>query len=187
MIELIVMSEEQTPAGLDHEILIAKFHPRRTASLFFYIFGFVVFIVGWVFMIASSAQFIEFTIVAWLSGIWAMVVGILSIISQEIKRRYTLYILTSWNLRVRRGYIHKRTKRVFYDEICDVKILADPQDRMVNQGDIQIFVKDDPEPVITFIAIDNPRGIYELIQRMLRTIPETLPWSHLEYSRYAPW
>ncbi|MFW9920102.1 MAG: PH domain-containing protein [Candidatus Thorarchaeota archaeon] len=182
-----MMNEKETDSKIPHEILIAKFHPRRTSSLFFYIFGVVVFVVGWVFMIASSADFIEFTLVAWISGIWAMVVGILSIIWREIIRRYTLYIITSWNLRVRRGYRRKRTKRVFYDEISDVKIIANTEDRMVNQGDIQIFVKDEAEPVITFYSIDNPRGIYELIQRMLRTVPEPYPWSHLERSRIAPY
>jgi len=181
------MTESDTSNLGNQEILIAKFHPRRTSSLVFYIFGFVVFIVGWFFMIASSIQFIEFSLVAWISGIWAMIVGILSILWREIIRRYTLYIITSWNLRVRRGYLKKRTKRVFYDEVVDVKIDADPQDRLVNQGNIQIFIKGEEDPVITFFAIDNPRGIYELIQRMLRTLPDPLPWGHISYSRYAPW
>ncbi len=181
------MSEAISDDGLQQEILIAKFHPRRTASLVFYIFGFVVFIVGWVFMIASSADIIEYTMVAWLSGIWAMTVGMLSIVWQEIRRRYTLYIITSWNLRVRRGYYKKRTKRVFYDEISDVKTLTNTQDRMVNQGDIEIYVKGESEPALTFFAIDNPRGIYELIQRMLRTAPEPCPWSHIERTRIAPY
>ncbi len=182
-----MMSKVEKETKIPQEILIAKFHPRRTSSLFFYIFGFVVFIVGWVFMIASSADFIEFTLAAWLSGIWAMTVGILAITWREIIRRYRLYIITSWNLRVRRGYRKKTTKRVFYDEITDVKIIANTEDRMVNQGDIQIFVKDTEGPVITFFAIDNPRGIYEIIQRMIRTVSDPYPWAHLEKTRIAPY
>ena len=181
------MNEAIVDDSIPREILIAKFHPRRTASLLFYIFGFVVFIIGWLFMIASSADIIEFTMVAWLSGIWAMTVGMLSIVWQEIRRRYKLYVITSWNLRVRRGYYRKRTERVFYDEISDVKILTNLEDRMVNQGDIAIYVKDESDPALTFFAIDNPRGIYEIIQRMLRTVATPCPWSHLERTRIAPY
>lgn len=181
------MIEEKKDSGIQPEILIAKFYPRRTASLVFYIFGFVVFIVGWVFMIASSADFIEFTLVAWISGVWGMIVGILSIIWREIIRRYTLYIITSWNLRVRRGYRRKRTKRVFYDEISDVKVVTSSDERIVDQGNIEVFVKGEENPAITFFDIDNPRGIYELIQRMILTVPEPHPWSHIEKTRIVPY
>ncbi len=177
------MNDDPTVDDIQHEILIAKFHPKRISSLVFYVFGFIVFIVGWVFMIASSVQFVEFSLVAWIAGICAMAAGIGTIIWREVKRRYTLYIITSWNVRVRKGYLKKRTTRVFYDDISDVRIIANIQDRIVNQGDIQIFANGEDEPAIIFYSIENPRGIYELIQRMLRTVQAPYPWSHIEKTR----
>ena len=185
--ELRYMSDPDVPDVKNPEILIAKFNPRRTAGLIFYVIGITIFIVGWFFMIASSAQFIEFTMVAWLSGLWAMTVGILSILWQEIRRRYVLYIITSWNLRIRRGYYRKRTVRVFYDEIADVQIHTNREDRIVNQGDILVTAKGDESPTIVFEDIDNPRGIFELIARMRLTIEEPYPWSHIEKTRIAPY
>ncbi len=177
------MSGTRVEGQIQQEQLIAKYHPKRAASLLFYLFGSLTFILGWSFMVMSSIQLVESTLVAWYIGMWAMTIGCLLILWAEIRRRYTLYVITSWTVRVRTGYIKQQTTRVFLDEIFDVKTNIDQEERIVNQGDVEIYVKDEDEPVLILDSVDNPRGILELVLRLVQTIPDPIPWDHIPRTR----
>ncbi|MFW9954533.1 MAG: PH domain-containing protein [Candidatus Thorarchaeota archaeon] len=177
------MSGTRTIGIIQPERLIAKMYQKRAAAYIFYVLGVILFLVGWAFMVMSSIKFVEYTFSAWYMALWSMIVGFLSIFWAEVNRRYTLYIITSWNIRRRDGYFKRVTTRVFLDEIVKVEISADPEDRIVGQGDIQIFVEGEDNPALVLNAIDNPRGIYEIIIRLTQTIPEEIPWSHIEKTR----
>jgi hypothetical protein len=112
-----------------------------------------------------------------------MTIGCLLILWAEIRRRYTLYIITSWTVRIRNGYFNQLTTRVFLDEIVDVKTNIAQEERLVDQGNVEIYVKDEEEPVLILEAVDNPRGILEIVRRLVKTVPDPVPWSHIERSR----
>ena len=168
---------------IQQEQLIAKYHPKRAAALLFYLFGSLTFILGWSFMVMSSIQFVESTLVAWYIGLWAMAIGCVLILWAEIRRKYMVFIITTWTLRVRTGYFNHLTTRVFLDEIVDVKLNIDQEERIVNQGDVEIYVKDEDDPALVFDSVDNPRGILEIVLRIVQTIPDPVPWDHIPRTR----
>ena len=137
-------------------------------------------------MIMSSASYVESNFTAWYLGLWALVLGTLTIAWAEIRRRYTVYIITTWNVRTRCGYRNRITTRIFYDEIEHVDISRGPEEEIADQGDVELYVPGEKEPVIVFAAIDNPFGIVEMINRFKETIPDPIPWDHIERTRIAP-
>ena len=177
------MSGTRVAESIQKEMLIAKYYTKRAASLFNYILGVIVFILGWSFMVMSSIHFLEATLLAWYIGLWAMTIGSLLIIWAEIRRKYTLFAITSWTVRKRIGYIKQQTTRIFLDEISDIKTNIDPDERIVNQGDVEVYVEGEDDPALIFQAIDNPRGALEIIRRLIQTLPEEVPWSHIERTR----
>jgi len=171
---------------IEKERLITRFHPRRISALFYYVFGILSFLVGLLFMIMSSANYVESDFVAWYIGLWAIVLGSLTTAWAEIRRRYTLYIVTTWNVRTRSGYRNKVTRRVFYDEIDHVGISRGPDEEVADEGAVKIYVAGNDEPEIVFTSVGNPYGIVELISRFVNTIPDPVPWSHIDRTRIAP-
>ncbi|MHA2161284.1 MAG: PH domain-containing protein [Candidatus Thorarchaeota archaeon] len=163
----------------EQERLIAIYHPKRVASLIYYVLGVISFFIGVLANIAGSAQFVEYSEVTWYLGIAAIVFGVLLISWAEIRRFHRLYVITTWNVRIRTGYWNKKTKRIFYDDISSVNISSDSDDRAVNQGDIEIFGQSDDNPYIVFVRVHNPIGVSEIIKRFLDTIPDPLPWAHI--------
>ena len=166
--------------------MIAKYNPRRLSSLIYYVFGTVVLLFGFILMILSSGDYFEFNINAWYLGLFSMSFGSLIMTIAEIRRRYSLYIITTWNVRTRSGFWKKTTSRVFYDDIERIEVNRDPEEVRVNQGDVLVFVKGESEPAIVFDAIAYPLGAFEIIQRFKETIPQPIPWSHLDKTRIAP-
>lgn len=137
-------------------------------------------------MIMSSASYVESDFTAWYLGLWALVLGTLTITWAEIRRRYTVYIITTWNVRTRCGYRNKITTRIFYDEIEHVGLSLDPEEEIADQGDVEIYISGNDKPELVFDSINNPYGIIEIINRFTKTIPEPIPWEHLERTRIAP-
>ncbi|MDF1540672.1 MAG: PH domain-containing protein [Candidatus Thorarchaeota archaeon] len=177
------MSGTRAPEKPQQEHLIAKFTQKRDSALVFYLFGILLFFLGWLFMILSSIGYVTATFEAWYIGLWSMTLGSLAILWAEIRRRYTLYAITSWTVRARKGYLNHVTTRVFLDEITEVNILVDAEERIVDQGDVEIFVAGETTPAVVLMSVDNPRGIKEIIISLTKTIPEPLPWAHIERSR----
>ncbi|MHA1908803.1 MAG: PH domain-containing protein [Candidatus Thorarchaeota archaeon] len=177
------MSGTRVEDQIQPEILIAKYHPKRAASLITYLMGILAFLLGWSFMVMSSIQFVESTLVAWYIGLWSMTIGCLLILWAEIRRRYTLYAITSWAVRVRKGFYNQITTRVFLDEISQIETNIDQEERIVNQGDVEIYVKDEDQPALVLQAIDNPRGVLEIVRRLVKTLPDPIPWDHIERTR----
>lgn len=165
------------------ERLVNIFYPKRASSIFFYVFGVVVFIVGLGFNVASAADFIIHNLFSWVLGLAAMLFGILLVVWAESRRWFTLYIVTTWNVRVRKGIFSRKTVRVFYDEITDVHCSGPPDERRVGMGDVEIFVSaDEGTPALVFDGVHNPDGIKEIILRFILTVPDPPHWAHLDRS-----
>jgi len=163
------------------ERLVDIFYPKRASFIFYYVFGSVVFIIGLGFMIVTSYGGLGRDLVSWSLSVSAMVFGILLVIWAESRRWFTLYIITTWNVRVRKGVISRSTKRVFYDEITLLHSSGPPDERKVGMGDVEIYTSEDEiEPALVFDGVHNPDGVREIIQRFIQTIPEPLPWAHLD-------
>ena len=172
--------EELFPAE-KRERLVNIFYPTRASFIFYYVFGVVVFIVGLGFMTVTSYGGLGRDLVSWSLSAGAMVFGILLVIWAESRRWFTLYIITTWNVRVRKGVFSRHTKRVFYDEIAIIHTSGPPDERKVGMGDVEIFTsEDDVEPALVFDGVHNPDGVREIIRRFVQTIPDPLPWGHLE-------
>ena len=161
------------------ERLILILHPKRAAFLVNYVFGFVSFVTGLIFNVTVSGGFVPFTLESWLIGIASLWFGVILVSWMELRRRYTLYVITTWNVRIRTGYVYRKTVRAFYDEITSVKSSIDPDQRAVDLGDVHIFTGDETEPALVFRGLHNPDGIKEIIQRCRDTSEEPFPWSHL--------
>ncbi len=163
------------------ERLVDIFYPKRASFIFYYVLGSVVFIIGLGFMIVTSYGGLGRDLVSWSLSVSAMVFGILLVIWAESRRWFTLYIITTWNVRVRKGVISRSTKRVFYDEITLLHSSGPPDERKVGMGDVEIYTSEDEiEPALVFDGVHNPDGVREIIQRFIQTIPEPLPWAHLD-------
>jgi len=163
------------------ERLVIILHPKRTSMIFFYVFSFILTIIGISFMSATAYGAIPLTLVSWTLGNGAIIVGPLLFMITEMRRFFTLYIITTWNVRVRRGIIWRSTTRLFYDEISECMTTIYPDERRVGMGDVEIYSTESQNgPVLVFAEIENPDGIREIILRFMRTIPFPLPWAHIE-------
>jgi len=165
----------------NRERLVNIFHPKRATFIFYYVFGVVLFIIGLGFNVTSAAGFIIHDLFDWTLGITSMIFGILIVTWAESRRWFTLYIITTWNVRVRRGIFSRETVRIFYDEITDVHCSGPPDERRVGMGDVEIFTSaDEGTPSLLIDGVNNPDGIKEIILRFMRTIPDPLHWAHLD-------
>ncbi|MBS3794438.1 MAG: PH domain-containing protein [Candidatus Thorarchaeota archaeon] len=172
----------------EKEKLVAIFRPSRAGRLIHYAVGFVAFISGTLFNVMSAGSIIPYSTISWNMGVGAIVFGLVIVLGVEAARRYTLYVVTTWNVRIRTGIISKHTRRVFYDDISKVEIASEPQEIAVGIGDVVIYRESDAEePVLVMKDINNPRGIRELIMRFVKTTEEPTSWSHIEKTVVAPW
>ncbi|MFW9789325.1 MAG: PH domain-containing protein [Candidatus Thorarchaeota archaeon] len=163
------------------ERLVTIFYPKRASFIFYYVLGTVVFIVGTGFMTVTSLPSGPYRdLVAWLLSAGAMVFGIFLVAWAESRRWFTLYIITTWNVRVRKGVFKRKTTRVFYDEIIVMHCSGPPDERKVGMGDVEIFTTEGGEPALVFDGVHNPDGVREIINRFVETIPDPVPWTHLD-------
>lgn len=184
---LVIAGELMTKTGPEavpkekREQLVHIFYPKRASFIFFYVIGVVVFVVGLGFNVASAADFIIRDLFSWVLGLWAMIFSIIIVIWAESRRWFTLYIITTWNVRVRKGIFSRKTVRVFYDEIAEVESCGPSDERRIEMGDVEVYSHSDKDkPALIFDGVHNPDGIKEIIQRFILTIPEPIHWSHLE-------
>ena len=162
------------------ERLVAIYHPKRGSTIFNYVLGFVAFILGLGANVIASASIVEFDLVSWILGMFSMAFGLALVLWTETRRRYILYIVTTWNIRIRTGYINKKTSRVFYDEITKVATASEPVEEAINPGDVVMYsVKSKDKPALIFEGVHNPHGIREVILRFIATTPKPPPWSHV--------
>jgi membrane protein YdbS with pleckstrin-like domain len=175
------MTEPEPFPADKRERLVSIFCPKRASFIFLYVFGTVVFIVGTGFMTVTSYGGIGGDIVSWSISAGSMVFGILLVIWAESKRWFTLYIITTWNIRVRKGVFSRKTVRVFYDEIAHLHSAGPPDERKIGMGDVEVYVSiDDESPALVFDGVHNPDGVREIIQRFIDTMPDPVHWAHLD-------
>ncbi len=162
------------------ERLVAIYHPKRGSTIFNYVLGFVAFILGLGANVIASASIVEFDFVSWILGMLSMTFGLALVLWTETRRRHILYIVTTWNIRIRTGYINKKTTRVFYDEITKIATASEPVEEAINQGDVVVYsIKSKNGPALVFEGVHNPHGIREVIHRFMETTPKPPPWSHI--------
>jgi membrane protein YdbS with pleckstrin-like domain len=175
-----VDSESKFPAD-KRERLVLILHPKRASSIFYYVFGVVTFIVGLAFMVLTSYGAISRDIDSWSLSTMAMIFGVLLLVWAETKHYFTLYIITTWNVRIRRGIFRRKTTRVFYDEITECRTASKPDEKRVGMGDVEIYSsKNGDEPALIFDEVHNPDGVTEIISRFVQSIPNPPPWEHLQ-------
>jgi len=163
------------------ERLVVIFHPKRVSLIFFYVFSVVMIVTGVGFMSATAYGAIPSTLISWSLGNITIILGILLFTRTEMKRFFTMYIITTWNIRVRKGIFRRKTTRIFYDEISECRTSIFPEERRVGMGDVEICSKNgNAGPVLIFEEIENPDGVREIISKFMDTIPYPLPWGHLE-------
>lgn len=163
------------------ERLVLILHPQRASSIFYYVFSVALFIVGLIFMVLTSYGTISSDVLSWSLSSAAMIFGVFLFIGAESRHLFTLYIITTWNVRVRRGIIRRRTTRVFYDEIVECRATSGPEEKRVGMGEVEIHTAADKDgPALVFDEVHNPDGVKEIISRFMQTIPTPLPWKHLE-------
>ncbi len=178
------VSEFEIPPAY-RERLVMAFHQKRASFLINYILGVAAFVMSLIFNTITAGLYIPYDLYSWLIGIGAFAFGIILVGLTEVKRRQKYYLITTWNVRIRTGVFKKTTTRIFYDEIDHIETTANPDERMVGMGDVEIYAqwqKDRPFLVIQGIA--NPDGIAELIKIMMERTPTPPPWNHID--RRAP-
>ena len=163
------------------EKLVTIFHPKRVSLIFFYVFSVILIIIGVGFMSATAYGAIPQSELAWSMGNAAIIFGIFLFAGTEMKRFFTLYIITTWNVRVRTGILRRKTIRLFYDEISECRTGFSPAERRIGMGDVEICSnKVDDGPTLIFEEVENPEGIRIIISKFVETIPSPLPWAHIE-------
>ncbi|MCK5390326.1 MAG: PH domain-containing protein [Candidatus Thorarchaeota archaeon] len=163
------------------ERLVIIFHPKRVSLIFFYVFSTALVIMGVIFMSASTYGAIPPTLISWVLGNAAIIFGILLFARTEMKRTFTLYIITTWNVRIRKGVFKRQTTRLFYDEISECRVTIYPDEQRVGMGDVEICsTTAGNEAVLIFEEVENPEGVCEIINKFIQTLPYPLPWGHLE-------
>ncbi|MCK4568377.1 MAG: PH domain-containing protein [Candidatus Thorarchaeota archaeon] len=165
------------------ERLVIIFHPKRASLIFFYVFSVALVIMGVLFMSASTFGAIPPTFISWALGNAAIIFGILLFARTEMKRTFTLYIITTWNVRIRTGVFRRKTTRLFYDEISECRTTIYPDEQRVGMGNVEICsTKAGDEAVLIFEEVENPEGVREIITKFMETITYPLPWDHLEHN-----
>ena len=168
---------------IEKERLIAIIKPKRISLLLQYAFSGAIFFTSFLFYVASAGGFIQVNTISWLIGIFAMCFAIILVSWVELQHRNTMLILTTWNVRVRRGIYYKSTKRIFYDDITNIEVDMNSEGRVAGVGNIRIYGDSEAKtPILEFNDIYNPNGVSEIILRFIRTTPEVTPWAHLDKS-----
>ncbi len=163
------------------EKLLSIMHPRRIGHLFHYIMGFCLFLLGLIFFVAATAGIFPINPISWTLGFISLSLGVGIISWEEVRVRNTMYILTTWNIRLRSGLTNKITNRIFYDDISQVKTSIDPGEKIAEMGDIEVYSKNDSNnPSLIFQDVRYPEGVKEIIQRFVETTTHPTPWDHIE-------
>lgn len=174
-------SDDYTPFPAEkRERLVYIFYTKRASFLFFYVFGTILFLTGTSFMVATAAGVIVRNFISWTIGLASMFLGVFIVVWAEAKRYYNLYIITTWNIRIRTGFVNRRTKRLFFDQISRVETTSDIEERVAGMGDVLVYKKDHDDPYINFDGVHNPDGVAEIIRRFVKTVDYPPDWDHIE-------
>ncbi len=178
------MNESDIPIQIDpmnRERLVMMISPRRISLLFYYVFGACLFIIGLTFNLSASAEIIHPSFGSWFIGLASLISGVIFIIQADYKVKTTLYILTTWNVRIRTGFFNKKTERIFYDDIDRIETLHEPGEKVAQMGDVRIFKKGDSNtPYLILRDVRHPEGLVEIIKRFITSITEPTEWAHIE-------
>ncbi len=163
------------------ERLVIAFHPKRTGYIIDYIFGIIIFVVGLLSNVMMAAGWLVYTETSWGIGIAAIVLGGLITAAVEIHRRSVLYIITTWNVRARRGLFRKKTRRLFYDQISEIRFSIEGEKKPALTGDLEFYKRDQENtPSLVFYDTYSPDGLRELVLRFIGSTPTPPPWDHIE-------
>ncbi|MCF2137820.1 MAG: PH domain-containing protein [Candidatus Thorarchaeota archaeon] len=167
----------------EREKLVLIIFPKRVGFLFYYVFGAVLILIGFLYNVATAGGWIFYNELSWIIGLCTIFVGAVIMAAVETRRRFILYIITTWNVRIRRGIIKRHTTRVFYDDIEYMETTASPEEKIAGMGNLFIYSRkvSTGEPALVFRDIYNPEGIREIIQRFVDTLSDPVPWSHIEH------
>ncbi|TFF91288.1 hypothetical protein EU545_04695 [Candidatus Thorarchaeota archaeon] len=164
----------------DREKLITIYHPKRVRFLFLYILGAVILLIGFLYNALTAAQVLPYQEVIWYLANGAIFFGGGLMALVEAKRRLTLYVITTWNARVRTGILKRETQKTFYDQITRIETSIGPEDRTADAGDVCVYsVESGDEPEIVFSGIHNPEGIKILLERFVKTTGDPPVWDHV--------
>ncbi len=162
------------------ERLVMIFHPRRTGFLLHYIIGATIVLIGFGSVMLTAAFMIVQNEISWMLTLTSFFIGSVIMAAVEIHRRSILYIITTWNIRVRTGIFRKRTSRVFYNQISDIRLMIGDERRRISMGDVEFYTHGNSErPALVFREVYSPDGIKELVTRFIKTTPPTPDWIHL--------
>ncbi len=112
------------------ERLILILHPRRVSFIFHYVLGSVLIVIGFMYYATTAGGWTAENWTSWLLSMASIIAGALIMAAVEMRRRFTLYIITSWNIRTRTGIIRRKTVRVFYDDIDYMETTATPEEQL---------------------------------------------------------
>jgi len=163
------------------ERLVVAFHPKRIGYIIYYIFGIMTFFVGLLSNVMMAAGWLTYTELSWVIGISAIVLGGSITGAAEIRRRSVLYIITTWTVRVRRGLFWRRTKKLFYDQIGDIRFSIEGEKKPAQTGDLEFYKKgQEGAPSLVFYDTYSPDGVRELVLRFIRCTAAPPPWDHIQ-------
>ncbi|TFF84721.1 hypothetical protein EU524_00480 [Candidatus Thorarchaeota archaeon] len=173
--------KDYTPFPADkREKLVNIFYAKRASFLFLYVFGTAIFLIGTIFMVATAAGLIIRNLVSWSLGLAAMFLGVFIVVWAEAKRYHNLYIITTWNVRVRTGFIYRHTRKLFFDQISDVRTSREEEEEAADVGDVLVYKEGVEEPFVEFDGVHNPEGVAEIIRRFVQTVDDPPTWDHIE-------
>ena len=162
------------------EKLVYIFYAKRASFLFYYVFGTAVLAIGMGFMVGTAYGIIPRNLVSWYLGLAAILFGTGLIVFAEVKKRYNLYIITTWNVRIRSGVYTRHTRKVYHDEITAVKTNSDREEKIAEMGDVCIYTESPDNAALEFTSIHNPEGVAEIIRRFAATVADPPDWNHME-------
>ncbi|MEM4735217.1 MAG: PH domain-containing protein [Candidatus Thorarchaeota archaeon] len=164
----------------DREKLVLLSRPKRIGRLIHYIVGVTVFLVGLMHNALAAAGFISGSYISVALGVSALVAGSIIVAINELRRKAVLYVITTWNVRIRRGIFSKYTRKLFYDQISRVEYRISKERRPAHIGDVLIFRKGvDDVPDIILEDVHSPEGLVEVIRKFMETTPTPPPWDHI--------
>lgn len=161
------------------ERLVYIFYTKRASFLFYYVFGTAVTAIGVGFMVGTAYGVIPINLVSWCLGLAAMIFGATLIILAEVRKRYRLYIITTWNVRVRTGIFNRTTQRAYFDRITKVDTSINREEEIAEMGDVCIYTDNPDSPSLVFTEVHNPHGVAEIIQRFVETVKHPPDWDHM--------
>ncbi len=94
--------------------------------------------------------------------------GVSTLIGSWIQYRFTRYEVHPWGVVITSGWLTRRRVEVTYDKVTDVETYQGFVARIFNFGNITINTAGGNQAPVTFVALDNPEEIKDLINETRR-------------------